>query len=58
MLGLVMTYIDLVGTYKLGPDQKKRAEKVRMLFDQVRKRGQYMIEVDEASGHLSVWDWV
>ena len=29
MLGLVMTYIDLVGTYRLAPDQKKRAEKVR-----------------------------
>ena len=28
MLGLVMAYIDLLGGYKLGPEQKKRSEKV------------------------------
>ena len=31
MLGLVMAFVDLVGTYRLGPDQKKRAEKVCFL---------------------------
>ena len=30
MLGLVMVYIDLLGGYKLGPEQKKRSEKVRV----------------------------
>ena len=29
MMGLVMVYIDLLGGYKLGPEQRKRSEKVR-----------------------------
>ena len=28
MLGLAIAYIDLLGTYKLSPEQKKRADKV------------------------------